>query len=65
MECITTDPGKYGGMADDCIQKAISAASAQIAEEWLRMARTWLAMEQFHNRITCRNLPIGPDDSDT
>jgi hypothetical protein len=44
-------------MADDCLQKAISAASAPIADEWLRMAGTWLAMEQFHNRIALRKLP--------
>jgi hypothetical protein len=56
-ESATSALSKYGRMADDCLQKAISAASAPIADEWLRMAGTWLAMEQFHNRIALRKLP--------
>ena len=48
--------GKYAQLADSCLQKAISAASVELAEGWLRMAGSWIAMEQLRQRITARTL---------
>jgi hypothetical protein len=42
---------KYRQLADTCLQKAISAHSAHIADAWLGMARSWIAMEKFQQRI--------------
>jgi hypothetical protein len=42
---------QYRQLADACLQKAISAHSAQIADAWLSMARSWMAMEKFQQRI--------------
>jgi hypothetical protein len=49
--------GKYAQLADACLQKAISAASVELAEGWLRMAGSWIAMEQMRQRIAARALP--------
>ena len=49
--------GKYAELADTCLQKAISAASVELAEGWLRMAGSWLAMDQLRQRIAARNVP--------
>jgi hypothetical protein len=46
--------GKYAQLADGCLQKAISAASVELAEGWLRMAGSWIAMEQLRQRIAAR-----------
>ena len=42
---------KYRQLADTCLQKAISAHSAKIADAWLGMARSWIAVEKFQQRI--------------
>ena len=41
----------YRQLADSCLQKAISAHSAHIADAWLNMARSWIAMEKSRQRI--------------
>jgi len=42
---------KYRQLADACLQKAISAHSSSMADAWLSMARSWIAMQRFQQRI--------------
>ncbi len=42
---------QYRQLADTCLQKAISARSAALAEAWLRMAASWFAVAKFQQRI--------------
>lgn len=37
-------------LANDCLQRAITASSTDLADQWLRIAGTWLAMEKFQRR---------------
>lgn len=37
-------------LAEDCLQRAITASSIDLADQWLRIAGTWLAMEKFQRR---------------
>jgi len=55
------DLRRYTKLAEECLQKAISSASAEMAEEWLRMAASWLAMSNFRERILARG--FGRDHS--
>ena len=42
---------EYRQFADACLQKAIAARSVSLAEAWLRMAASWLAVAKFQQRI--------------
>jgi hypothetical protein len=43
-------PNKCHQLAEDCLQRAIMASSVELADQWLRIAGTWLAMEKFKRR---------------
>lgn len=42
---------KYRQLAEACLQKAISAHSTPVADAWLSMARSWIAMQDYQRRI--------------
>lgn len=42
---------KYRQLAEACLQKAISAHSTSVADAWLSMARSWIAMQIYQQRI--------------
>jgi hypothetical protein len=44
-------PNQYRLLADTCLQKAISAHSASLAEAWLQMAASWIAVAKFQQQI--------------
>jgi hypothetical protein len=46
----TGSPGKCHQLAEDCLQRAIMASSVDLADQWLRIAGTWIAMEKFQRR---------------
>jgi hypothetical protein len=43
-------PHKCHRLAEDCLQRAIMASSVELADQWLRIAGSWLAMEKFKRR---------------
>jgi len=46
----TSSPSKCRQLAEDCLQRALMAQSIDLADQWLRIAGTWLAMEKFQRR---------------
>jgi hypothetical protein len=57
QQMAMSNPSRYVELAEDCLQRAITAASSEVADEWLRIAGTWIAMQQFHTRIAAHHLP--------
>jgi hypothetical protein len=45
-----SSPSKCRQLAEDCLQRAMVASSIDLADQWLRIAGTWLAMEKFQRR---------------
>ena len=48
---------EYGEQAAYCHQRARTATSPEVAQEWLRMAGAWLAMANFRQQKSASQIP--------